>query len=111
MLLTWRGRGLLAVIGFITTLASCAGLITWSVFATTAAIGLGLVVSGLVCRHFGRVWRDPEVTHSLYGIALESWGKIYLWLGVGGLVVFGLLWTAGLIYRLIKGLPLAPLWQ
>src|SRR5436305_757301 len=107
--LVWQGRGLLAVIGFITTLASCAGLIEVSPLACFLAISVGLIGSGLICGHFGRVWKNPERVHSLYGIRLEYWSKIYLWLGgiIGAL--FGALFVAGLIYRVANGLPLAPM--
>jgi hypothetical protein len=109
MFLVWQGRGLLAIIGFITTLASCAGLIEVNPIATFVAISFGLIVSGLICRHFARVWNKPEVVHSLYGISLKYWGKIYLWIGgaIGALIV-GLFVTAS-VYRVVKGMPLDPM--
>ena len=109
MFLVWQGRGLLAIIGFITTLASCAGLIDVNPIACFFAIGMGLIGSGLICRHFGRAWSGTESVHALYGISLVYWGKIYLWIGGMLDAMLGALFVAALIYRIAKGLPLAPL--
>jgi hypothetical protein len=111
MFLTWSGRGLLATIGFMTTLASCAGLIDVSIVAFCFAFSLGLIGSGLICRHFGRVWRRPDSVDTLYGIGLENWGKIYLWIGATLSFLFALLFGGKLIYLLANGLPLPPLLQ
>jgi hypothetical protein len=95
----WRGRGLVAVVAGLVTLASCSGLMLWHPGAALVAGVATLLGGGLACRHWGRKWSRNQQTHTLLGMSLETWGWIYM----ASAAIFVLLAIVGLVKKPLVG--------
>lgn len=85
MILVWRGWGLVAIVALFLPLASCAGFIDTNTGLAILLGGITLAVGGVACWRFGKKWNREVTEHSLYGVPLQAWGRIYM--------AFGLLFT------------------
>jgi hypothetical protein len=95
MILIWRGRGIVALLGLFLPLGSCAGLLDWSPLVAFVVGGLTLFAGGVACRHFGRKWNQGSGIHTLYFLPMEWWGWVYMIVGA----FFFLVSVAGLIRK------------
>ena len=88
----WRGRGLLALVPGLLSLASCAGLMELSPLAAMIFGGLIWVVAGILCWRWGEEWNRGQHQHEMLRISLQNWGRFYCVIGVivSLLVVVGL---------------------
>ena len=94
MILIWRGRGLLAMIGPFALLAPISFVSNDPFWLQPFAVSAGLTTAGLICIYCGIRWNRPRTYHSLYGIPLETCGWIDLLLaGV---------WLALVLTRVIR---------
>src|SRR5262245_22997918 len=99
MIFVWRGWGPLALAVLILPVASCAGLIDYSPVVANALFGMFLLMGGVTCVHLGRKWNRGSGYHSMYWLPLESWGWVYVFIGVCLVLIL----VAGVAWRLING--------
>lgn len=107
----YQGRGMLAIIGLGTSLATVGALITVNVLLMCAVAGLGLIGCGLLCRYMGRRWKAQGAVDTLYGTTVDAWGDVYLWCGGIGLGLLSCLVVTGVAIRLARGMPVAEMFK
>ena len=80
-LLSWRGRGLLALAALVFPIGLALVTEPFAANAFLLAFALGFIAAGSLCWALGRKWNGAEKRHAFGPFKLQTWGLIYIVFG------------------------------